>query len=348
MTPAEISGLFAAWGQGWEEMGSPLMGRLGRALTAVLDDSTDTGRGVLGWTGDPKADALPIRVTGGLNALQRSGRHPELAALYPPNPLPPQEEFERVLREQLPRIDGELLPWLDHAPQTNEVGRAGVIWPALMRIAARTGLPLRLFELGASAGLTLNLDRFHYRLGKSESGAADAAVRLSPEWSGPDPETAPVRISERRGVDISPLDARDPAVRERLMAFCWADQIERVERLQAALDLAQQHPPELDAADAAGWTEQVVEPQAGHATVVFHTIAFQYFPAESQRRIADYLHRRGNAASSDAPLFWLRFEDEYVGTGIAPTLRLTSWPGGTEEHLADAHPHGSRISWHGG
>ncbi len=43
--------------------------------------------------------------------------------------------------------------------QTNEVGRCAVLLPAL------PSGPLALLEVGASAGLCLLLDRFHYRIG---------------------------------------------------------------------------------------------------------------------------------------------------------------------------------------
>ena len=347
MDREELAAIFNGWADGWQAMGSPLMGRLGRALPRVLDDSTETGRRVLGWQGDFRGDAVPIRLTGGLNALRRRGASTALASLYPPNPLPDAETFEAVLGAELPDLDAAMQPWLDAAPQTNEVGRSAVIFPALMLIASRTNLPLRLFELGASAGLNMQPERFAYDLGGVEAGDPDSPVRLSPEWSGPQPLLHSVEVAERRGVDIGPLDPTDPQVAERLLAYCWPDQAERVERLSAALALAAKNPPTVDGADAAEWTERRVEPRMGQATVVFHTIAFQYFPEESKRRIADHLHRRGNSASEKSPLFWLRFEDEYAGNDIAPTLRLKSWPGGTDEHLADAHPHGSRIGWHG-
>ncbi|MEO0500262.1 MAG: DUF2332 family protein [Pseudomonadota bacterium] len=345
MEPA-VRTLFRTWADGWAQMRSPLMGALGRALADVLDETTETGRRVLGWTGDPKADAVPIRITGGLNAIRRTGDSPALAALYPPNSLPSQAEIERVLAEILPQIDAELATWLDAAPQTNEVGRAAVIYPALMLIAARTGLPLRLFELGASAGLNLHLDRFAYDFGGTRAGEKYGAVWLAPDWSGAAPVIAPVEIASRSGVDINPLDVSDPAVRKRLMAYCWPDQPERVARLEAALDLAARHPIRLDAADAADWVDAHISPQKDRATIVFHTIAFQYFPEDSKRRITAHMERQGHAATAGAPLFWLRFEDEYEDGRIAPTLRLKSWPGGRDEHLADAHPHGTKISWH--
>ena len=55
-------------------------------------------------------------------------------------------------------------------PQTNEVGRSGIVWPAMMAIANETGVSLRLLEVGASGGLNLQMDRFAYRFGGREAG----------------------------------------------------------------------------------------------------------------------------------------------------------------------------------
>ncbi|OWV34622.1 hypothetical protein B5C34_03760 [Pacificimonas flava] len=327
-------------------MNSPFMERLCRALDTVLDERTEVGRRVLEWPGDPHTDAMPMRVTGGLNALRRTGRAPGLTSLYPPAPLAPLPEFEQVLSSVLGEFDQDLLPWLDGPPQTNETGRAGALFPGLMLIAARTGLPLRLFELGASAGLNLRLDDYAYRLGGIEAGRTGSPVRIEPQWSGSPPLSASLEVAERRGVDMAPLDVTDPDVRERLMAFCWPDQSDRVTRLEAALDLAAKDPPPIDKGDAADWTERMVEPRSGTATVVFHSIAFQYFPEETKRRIEDHLHRRGTAASADAPLFWLQYEAGPGGPGQPTRLGLRSWPEGGEEHLAEGHPHGTDLHWH--
>jgi hypothetical protein len=124
-----------------------------------------------------------------------------------------------VLRD--PALDAELVGWLAGPPQTNEVARSCVLMAGLLTIAEATGLPLRLFELGTSAGLNLNLDRFGYRLGEAVTGDAASAVQLAPAWSGPAPPVADVTVLTRRGVDINPLDVSDAAVCERLMAYVW-------------------------------------------------------------------------------------------------------------------------------
>jgi hypothetical protein len=83
MTGAVLSA-FAKQAEWCRALGSPFTALLMEALPRALDVRTRTGAAVLGWRGDPIADALPLRVAGGLHALVRGGRLPMLAALYPP------------------------------------------------------------------------------------------------------------------------------------------------------------------------------------------------------------------------------------------------------------------------
>jgi hypothetical protein len=217
----------------------------------------------------------------------------------------------------------------------------------LLVLAEDHGLPFELIELGASAGLNQNLDRFGYRLGKATAGNPASSLQLAPEWSGASPPMVAVRVASRRAVDQSPVQVSDAAQRERLAAYCWADQVERMQRLEAALALAVAHPPIVEPGDAAEFVEHVLaEPQdEGICRVVFHTIFWTYLPAAKQDLIRELLAHAGERASPGRPLAWLRYE--LNGQGGVAELHLTQWPGGRARHLATGHPHGSEIAWHG-
>jgi hypothetical protein len=217
----------------------------------------------------------------------------------------------------------------------------------LLVITDATCLPLRLFELGASAGLNLKLDRFGYRLGDVVTGDPASGVQLAPAWTGPAPPASRVTVLTQRGVDINPLDVSDVAASEQLMAYVWPDQFERVRRAAAAIALTQASPPQIDCADAADWVEDRVTLEAGSTAVVMHSIAWQYFPATTQARIAAHLAALGSNASADSPLAWLRYEMDDAAAFDLPTLRLTLWQGGvpSERLLARAHPHGAFVLW---
>ena len=345
MSDDSIRAAFAYEGEACLRLGAPFSARLRGRVAHVLDRTSRTGARLLDWPGDPHADALPVRLAAGLNALVRAGELPQLAAHFPPNPPGDDTGFDTALAAAL--HDDRLLAWLDKVPQTNEVGRSSVLMSGLLTVAAATGLPLALFELGASAGLNLRLDDYAYRLGGVDFGAADAPLTLTPQWQGPPPPAADVRIVARRGIDLSPIDVRDAASRERLLTYVWPDQPERIARLAAALAAAAADPPVIDTGDAAAWVEARVAPVAGRCGVVLHSIAFQYFPSTTQARIAAHLAAQGAQATAAAPLAWLRYEFEDPGASAGPTLRLTLWPSGEDRLLAHAHPHGASVRWLG-
>ena len=348
MTEAAVRDAFAQQAKWNDRLGSPFMAALCGGLAEALNRDTATGRRLLDWPGDPNAAAITMRITGGLNALVRRGAVPDLAAYYPPHPTPDPATLAAAAMAAIAAHDEFLHGWLDSPPQTNEVMRSAVLMPGLLTVAAETGLPLRLRELGASGGLNLRLDSYRYDLGGLDLGPADATVQIVPEWEGPPPPAAHIRVIDRRGVDIQPLDIRDPAVRERLLAFVWPDQTARVSRLAAALTAAAADPPPLDQGDAAEWTEANVAPAEGTATVVFHSIAHQYFPQTTKDRLAAHMAAAGARATTAAPLAWLRFElDDAQALGPPPTLRLKLWPGGEDRLLAHVHPHGAKVRWLG-
>lgn len=339
---AEIRASFAAQAGFCTQLQAPFTALLCDMLGERLDRSTATGRRVLDWPGDPGpfADALALRLCGGLHFLVRDGAAPGLAALYPPALTPDRETLRAALAPVL--ADARLPAWLEFAPQTNEVGRAAVLMSGLLVVADRFRLPLRLYELGASAGLNLLLDRYGHDLGGLRAGDADAGVQLRPDWRGPPPPAARVTVVGRRGTDLNP--ARLPGEAARLLAYVWPDQPERLGRLEAALAIAAADPPQVDRAGAADWLEAQLAPasEPGVARVVLHSVAFQYFDAESQQRVTAHIEAAGEGASAAAPLAWLRYEQE-AGAG-KPSLRLRTWPGG-ETLLAWAHPHGRSVRW---
>ncbi|ACL62191.1 DUF2332 domain-containing protein [Methylobacterium nodulans] len=324
-------------------LGSPFTASLCGLVAEWLDRRSAIGCRILDWPGPPEADALALRLCGGLHALVRRGRLPELAILYPPAPLDPAALWDATARA-LDEAGADLDPWLDGPPQTNEVARSGVLMPGLMAVAAATGeRPMILWEIGASAGLNLVLDRYAYDLGGVAAGDPAAPVRLVPDWTGPPPPAARVAVAARRGVDLNPLDLREASHRERLVAYIWPDQRERLARMEAAIACAAETPPPLDRGEATAWlADRLAEPpQPGTVRVVQHSIALQYFPPAGQARVGALLAEAGARASPATPLAWLAYEFD----GSACALTLTLWPGGERRILASAHPHGQWLRW---
>ena len=336
---------FRAQARACARLGSPFTARLLDIVVDCLDEAGGVGRTILNWRGDPKADALALRLAGSLHALALSGTAASLAAAYPGGARGDEPAALRAaVVSSLEAHSGFILTFLERPPQTNEVARAAVLLGGFLTIAAETRLPLRLCEIGASAGLNLHWHAYGYDLGKASWGSPDAPLRLTPRWRGALPPLIPVEVKSHRGCDRMPIDPADPGDRLRVLAYVWPDQPERRHRIETALDLAARTRVRVEPADAADWVEAcLADSAAGEATVLFHSIVWQYLPADKQRRIEAAIRRAGDQATAHRPLAWLRMEP--APDSRQTELRLRLWPAGQDRLLAEAHFHGRWIRW---
>lgn len=324
-----------------EALGSPFMGRLLRLLATHWPTDTALARKCAAWQGDigPLGASLPLRICGGLHALVLQQRDADLIAAYPPNNVPDTRLRGAVLAA-LQTHDTFLSGWIDHAPQTNEPRRAAVLIATAHLLQDRFSLPIHLTELGASAGLNLMFDRFRMTLAGTAYGP-DSNVALAPDWSGPLPPPGQLTVAARRGVDLNPLAATEPADQLRLLAYLWPDQSERMARTRAAFAL--QDAP-VDRGDAIDWlAPRLHTPRPGALHLIYHTVAWQYFPPEARENGTALITRSGRAARADAPLAWLSYESDGQSPGAA--LRLRLWPGEHDLFLGRADFHGRWVDW---
>ena len=91
--------------------------------------------------------------------------------------------------------------------QTNEPARCTALMPALAQLPQ----PLALLEVGASAGLTLLVDRYSYDYGGHQIAGSDPrapTLRCAPQGPVPLPARLP-QVIWRAGLDINPLDVNN-------------------------------------------------------------------------------------------------------------------------------------------
>ncbi len=316
MTRQELAAAMRTQRDWCRKLGSPFYFDL---LGRVADD-LDAG-GLCWQVLEPLADAparslLPLRFLGGIHRLVLSGKLPELTPHFPGDSDAAWVELTRALRQQGDTIR-ESIP---DRVQTNEVGRCAALLPGFQEIVRRTGLPLRLLEVGCSAGLNL---RFDHLL-----------------------DCGDVRVVDRRGCDLHPIELDDDG-RLTLLSFVWPDQAERFEQLSRAIEIARREPAVTERADAIEWlSRELANPVEGAATVVFHSVVMMYFSNADRARFPELLAEAGARATADAPLAWLSMEQSPVSQereGRETDIDLTIWPGGERRTVARASFHGRNV-----
>lgn len=294
---------------------------------------------------DPIADAVSLRFLGAVHRLALEGSAPALARWFPTagGRFDPDTDGSAAGADFVDAVAehvDELVAGLGVGVQTNEVARCATLAVGFTEVLRTCGLPLRLLEVGASAGLNLRWDRWRYESAGTSWGEPGAPLRFVENYTDPRPDlSAPLgpasAVASRAGCDRSPIDATTEEGRLLLRSFVWPDQRERHARLDIAVEAATELPVAIEGVDADDWLAgQLVEPVPGVATVVFHSIVWQYLPTATRARIVALLDEAGARATPDAPLAWLRMEPGDDPTKAAE-LRLRTWAGSTGGATAD-------------
>jgi hypothetical protein len=209
-------------------------------------------------------------------------------------------------------------------------------------------------EIGASAGLCLLFERYHYDFGSTRLGAVDSPVRLQCTATGPVPLPPAIpRIVWRRGLDVRPINVHDDDATRWLLACVWPEHHERRRRLEGAIGVARADPPIVYAGDLVDDLPAVLaEAPDGVQLVVFHSAALSYVSRERRQAFAAVL----TGASKRRDIIWLSNEaagvvPELTAPGPSGSLRFvvgrTQFTNGRRrsEVVALAHPHGAELVW---
>jgi hypothetical protein len=254
----------------------------------------------------------PLLLLAAIHRMVLEGAFPAAAPYYPSaGGRADEDALWPHLHEAVPHA---ILP---ACVQTNEVERARALLPGFLEVARLTGLPLRLLEIGASAGLNLRWDHFPF---------LDV------------PGT--IRVAERRGCDLNPIDPTLDESRGTLLCFVWPDQVDRLQKLDEAIAIARRVPAPVDRADCVEWLRaQLADPRPGVATIVFHSVVMPYLTEGHRETLRQLIDDAGARAVADAPLARLSMEP---GAEQAE-VHLTLWPGGEPRLIALAGFHGREV-----
>jgi hypothetical protein len=328
--------------------------RLYVELMRAAGDDADAG-GIVAtiFAGDPLTPgSMPeLRLLAALHHVVLSGGAPELARYFPSagGDEPPADAWPAARRTLVEQAD-VIAELARRTVQTNEPGRCVSLYGGLLWLTERHGLAIRLLEIGASAGLNLNADRFRYVVAGAPLGDPDSPLEFTEPWNGapvPDPAATAARlqVAERAGCDRSPLDATTHEGRLTLQSYIWPDEPERIARIGRAAAVAARHRVEVQRRSAGAWLlERLGEARPAMLTVIWQSVVDQYLDAGERDTI-----RSAFASAAGGPFAWLTLEPPSGGEDRRFELRCRERPedngSGAARLLAHAGYHGPPVEW---
>lgn len=295
------------------EFGSPFTAQLISKLAENIGENGVVYDLVGNWQGHIIADALALRLCGGLHYLALSAMSPQLHAAYPARTENWRMEaiWPIAVREMTERREW-FAEFIKSPPQTNEVRRAIGLYLGICRAAENWNQSVDVLELGASAGLNQNLDLFDYDLPDFAKYSGNGVELAVDEWRGkPFNGGKFLSFRNRAACDQNPLNVEAENDALLLEAYIWPDQEQRLKRVHAAIELAHLKGTRVDKADAADWVAGKLKSRADDAlTIVFHSVFFQYPPEATRRAIHEAMIAEIATCSKTAPLAWVRLEAE--------------------------------------
>lgn len=347
MTAEHLVHTLRSQGRFCASSGSPMYGELFELVARDVEAGGVFATILSGREDAPSRDAVPLRLLGGLHRLVLDGRAARLRRFYPSTGggWDARSAWPEILDTAAGHADA-LRAALGQPPQTNEVGRSAALIGGLLLVNREFGLPIRLFEIGSSAGLNLRADHYRYGFAGGRWGPADSPVLIDDAWRGALPPLGDVRIVARHGYDIAPIDVGHADGELAVLSYVWPDQAARLARLRGAIEVARRVPAALErrtAGDAvAGLTLA-----DGALTVLWHSITWQYLSVDERAAVRAHVDAVAARAGAGSPFAHLTMEPARSGPGAPITfvVRARVWPDGGPQTLGECHPHGPPVDW---
>ncbi|MFD3909972.1 DUF2332 domain-containing protein [Streptomyces sp. NPDC058603] len=270
---------------------SPLYETLSYAVARtpeLLDLAADTQPG----------QPAPNMLLGAIHHISRRGVQHPLATYFTGHEELHQARADALLTDFCRRHARQITRIIStRSVQTNEVNRCAVLLPAFAALQQQLDeRPIRIVDVGASAGLNLLWDHYTYDYGghRHRLPASDPDTVLSCEIKGATPPLSldVTRFVQPVGIELNPVDVTDPEATEWLISLTWPEQTTRMRTLNSALALAARIPPTILAGRAEDHLATVVAetPADQHICFVFSWSIYQIFGSPGGReRLVDTL-----------------------------------------------------------
>ncbi|MGE4607634.1 MAG: DUF2332 domain-containing protein [Myxococcota bacterium] len=322
-------------------------------IYAALCDSVAHDPDLLGLAAHAPPDQPPANLLfGAVHYLLLGGEEHELRAWYPelgPGKANSPESAGPAFRDFCLAHQSRIKELIEtRLTQTNVLQRTSALLPSFARVFDAGGRkPLSLLEIGASAGLNLNWDRFHYAYSDGTRwGSPSSPVIIECELREAGALAflpGEIPVAERRGVDLNPVNLSDPDQVQWLQALIWPDHKGRQERLMAGIRIANENPAPLVEGDASEKLASLLAEASPDTTLcVFGTFTLYQFPKDALIATLKAMQ----AASASRPIHFISMEG---AADPGPEVQWTTYADQerTTTLLARCCPHGRWLEWLG-
>lgn len=237
--------------------------------------------------------------------------------------------------------------------QTNEIGRCNWFLFPFAILSEEVGQLARV-DIGSSAGLTLLSPRIGYEVRPGGIIGAESSLVIGCDVRGepPLPDRVPA-VAWSIGIDASPIDVRDDDEVRWLEACVWPDQVERFERLRAAVSLARAHGVVVEKGDAVDSIEDAVIRAGSHGhPVVTTSWVMNYLTPTRRTEFVGTLDRIGSISDlswviAESPKETPELPGHDGSDELITVITLVTWRAGhrSVRRLATTHPHGNWVNW---
>lgn len=321
----------------------------GRLTAGIVEDDYLLDLVSHSTPGQPPANMILAAV----HFLLLRGADSPLAEFYPTvdGDVPTDEDPFPIFADFCAEHRDEIVTLLEtRRVQTNEPRRAAILLPGFELVSRSYSAPLATLEVGASAGLLTLWDHYAYDYGISGTyGAPGSQLVLRSEVRGS--HLPPLGLPEKgwsAGIDTNPIDLSDDIEATWLRSLVWPDQLERMHRLEAAIEVAREHPPHLVAGDGIELLATVAGGAPSEAVlVVHHSFALNQVTEADRSQFEaavaglDGSHRVVLVSIEDWGGGWDRDEPFHLYLGEVDDGSLV------KREIANVHHHGEWLEWIG-
>ena len=234
--------------------------------------------------------------------------------------------------------------------QTNETGRCSLLLPGLNFISSLIKEPIILIEIGTSAGLLLNFDRYEYRYSHLNNpiGLIGSKAIIECETRGihkPPLDRVP-SISRRVGIDLNIINCQNNADSLWLQSLVWPNDHRRLIQLINALEICRTRLFEVELVQGDGFTNIITfldkYKQETKPICLIHSFAINQIATQDREEYYNKLKnwsKKENLQLFELSLAWLSREEPKYYLKIFQSGEITTI------ELAKIHHHGKWIEW---